>query len=246
MDISIYCNCYKNNTNKRTEYNQKNIMLGAISYESELKSNLFLKGFIFDDTGNNISHLNHWFGQLTGLYWTWKNTNEEIIGNSTYRLFWGDYFLKNNFEINTLYVPESIDTRKCISRNINTENIYNHYEYCHGPIGLKLLEELSEKNKIFLTPKMINNLKKQFAMNPFNMFLSERQIFNKICSILFEILFIFFSEYKDRYEFTETFKGQKRILDFLSERILHIIYKNLDYFLPGVKLSTISTIHFNH
>lgn len=241
MSVSLYCNCYRNKINKKIEYDQKNIMLGSISYDPELKSKLFLKGFIFDDTGDNISHLNYWFGQLTGLYWVWKNTNEEIIGTNTYRLFWGDYFLKNNFESNTLYVPNPMDVRNCVSQNANVQNIYEHYEYCHGSTGLKLLEKLSNHNRILLDSRMIDDLKNDYLMNSFNMFISERKIFDKICSILFDTLFEFFKKYQE-----QEILGQERILDFLSERILHIIYKKIDYFLPGVKISTIPTIHLNH
>jgi hypothetical protein len=242
MSISLYCNCYRNKINKKTEYNQKNLMLGSISYDPKLKSELFLNGFIFDDTGDNISHLNYWFGQLTGLYWTWKNTDEEIIGTNTYRLFWGDYFLDNNFESNTLYISNPMDVRKCVRQDANIKSIYDHYEYCHGTIGLKLLKKLANTNKISLKPEMIDNLKNDYLMYSFNMFLSERKIFDKICTILFDILFEFFSEYKNQCELLE----QKRILDFLSERVLHTVYKNIDYFLPEVKISTVSTIHLNH
>lgn len=36
-----------------------------------------------DDMGDNISLENEYYGELTGLYWVWKNTNiqdEDIIG----------------------------------------------------------------------------------------------------------------------------------------------------------------------
>ena len=98
--MTLYCNCYKTNTNKLSEYSQKNLMLGSTNYDYELKQLLATQNYIFDDTGDNISHLNHWFGQLTGLYWVWKNTDDDIIGTNTYRIFWGDYFLNNNFLLN--------------------------------------------------------------------------------------------------------------------------------------------------
>ncbi|EOI6144612.1 DUF4422 domain-containing protein [Campylobacter coli] len=47
------------------------------------------KNMIGDDTGDNISHLNRYFCELTGIYWAWKNYdklgNPDYIGFSHYR-----------------------------------------------------------------------------------------------------------------------------------------------------------------
>lgn len=42
---------------------------------------------LHDDTGDNISKENPYYGELTGMYWVWKNVqieNDEIIGFSHY------------------------------------------------------------------------------------------------------------------------------------------------------------------
>lgn len=38
-----------------------------------------LDNMIGDDTGDNISKLNRHFGELTGIYWAWKNYDK--LGN---------------------------------------------------------------------------------------------------------------------------------------------------------------------
>lgn len=246
MSISLYCNCFKDRVNKKTEYNQKNLMLGSISYESQLKSSLFYKNFIFDDTGDNISHLNKWFGQLTGLYWVWKNTSDEIVGTNTYRLFWGDYFLNHEFKKKTLYIPKKLDLKHCLHNKIEDTNIYDHYSHCHGEINLISLYDLSNQNLISIKPYMIENLKHEYMIHPFNMFISERTVFDKVCFILFEVLFKFFETYKCYFDEYLKIYQQIRILDFLSERILHILYTNIDYYFSDIDIETISITDIDH
>ncbi len=40
-----------------------------------------------DDTGDSISNRNHYYSELTGIYWTWKNTSQDITGSCHYRRF---------------------------------------------------------------------------------------------------------------------------------------------------------------
>ena len=42
-------------------------------------------GFRGDDTGDNISAKNKWFGDDTGTYWLWKNSDADIKGIMHYR-----------------------------------------------------------------------------------------------------------------------------------------------------------------
>ncbi|WP_273213749.1 DUF4422 domain-containing protein [Helicobacter rodentium] len=53
------------------------------------------KNMIGDDTGENISHLNRYFNEMTGVYWAWKNYdklgNPDYIGFMSYRCF---FYLK--------------------------------------------------------------------------------------------------------------------------------------------------------
>ena len=45
-------------------------------------------GYMGDNTGEHISDLNPYYGELTGLYWIWKNETEaDIIGICHYRRF---------------------------------------------------------------------------------------------------------------------------------------------------------------
>lgn len=56
---------------------------------SEADFEWMCENMIGDDTGDNISHLNRYFNELTGLYWAWKNydklDNPDYIGFMHYR-----------------------------------------------------------------------------------------------------------------------------------------------------------------
>ncbi len=43
--------------------------------------------FIGDDTGESISGKNDYYSELTGLYWVWKNTRQDIVGSCHYRRY---------------------------------------------------------------------------------------------------------------------------------------------------------------
>ena len=46
-----------------------------------------IKDYIPDNTGENISKLNPYFCELTGLYWAWKNLDAQYLGLVHYRRY---------------------------------------------------------------------------------------------------------------------------------------------------------------
>lgn len=239
IDISIYCLCYQFKENKDTQFIQKNLMCGAIDYDQKYKEYLNQNKFLFDDTEDNISNLNNYFGQLTGLYWVWKNTSDEIIGTNTYRIFWDN---------NLIFLPNKIYTPVL---NL-TESLYSQYliSYLNRPIyinGLNLLYSITKKHQLYLTTTMLNKSYSQKLLYLFLMFICERKTFNKICEILFDIIFDLWYNYQEYLlEFTKII-NLDRIFDILGERIVTIILLNINYFISNtVEIIPTTTYQYNH
>ncbi|WP_301008290.1 HAD-IA family hydrolase [Helicobacter sp. UBA3407] len=79
------------------------------------------ENMIGDDTGENISHLNRYFNEMTGIYWAWKNYdklgNPEYIGLCHYRR----HFIFDEYVSNFIH-------RKFVNYYPIIENISKHYQ----------------------------------------------------------------------------------------------------------------------
>lgn len=147
-----------------------------------------------DNTGENISSKNSSFCELTGLYWAWKNLDNEYIGLSHYRRhFKGKTKSKDAFN-QVLTIEEAsklLDNNDIIvtkRRNYYIETVYSHYDHT-------LYIEPLDKTREIISRKYPNYLKsfdkcmKNKHMHAFNMFIMKRDKLDEFCSWLFDILF---------------------------------------------------------
>jgi hypothetical protein len=244
-NLKLYCNCFLNKEPKFYQFDQTPVMCGSYGYSPDYKLEVEKKGFILDDTLNQISHLNEWFGELTGLYWVWKNTSDPFVGTNQYRHFWDANELA--LSKNVIYVPNSLDVSNAVrDSSIKSLSIYDQYAYCHGGIHWSLLHGLIKTSDIPLKAEMIDQLKNESMLIPYNMFIAERSVFNKLCEILFEILFRFYEVYHLILPAIRDQRGQARNLDFLAERVLHMIYSNINYYFDNVKITTLNVKSYLH
>ena len=68
------------------------------------------KDWLTEKKGENISSLNKYYAEFTGLYWVWKNriknlNKDDLIGNCHNRVLWLDniYTEKQKFSLSNLY-----------------------------------------------------------------------------------------------------------------------------------------------
>lgn len=185
-----------------------------------------MQNWIFDDTGDNISHANRWLGDLTGLYWIWKNTTDEYVGTNQYRRFWVEEMMPKTLDDNTLYVTKPY---------VFQQSTLEQYRMCHGDIGLHILYEASVQNKINLPSSMVQQLGSINHVSSCNMFFGHRRIFNQVCERLFAIIFELYEGVKYSLPYIQP-QGQSRMLAFLAERILTLMYLNKEYFFDTIDI----------
>lgn len=235
MTLTLYCNSFNGKKPLKSQCNQKVLMCGASKMPQNLKEQCINNGYLLDDTADNISDLNYLLGDITGLYWVWKNTDDEFVGTNQYRRFYEESDLYNirNLQEDTLYVSHFAKF---------PVSIWHQYIYYHGEIGLKLLNRAIEVGNIPITMSMSNEMYTKFEMSTCNSFFAHRKIFNKLCSIFIEIILELYHGSKYLLDFVqynlhvERNPNDKRLLAFLGERILNIIYFNCNYFLGDVKI----------
>lgn len=222
-NLTLYCNCFPQHENRRTQFNQKNLMLNSHCIDDGYRQQLKEKNFYFDDVGDNISYLNKWLGDLTGLYWVWKNTSDEIVGTNQYRRFYIDKEINElKFNSKTIYISAY--------SLVNFANLAEQYIMVHKAIGLQALIESINQKSIKMPFEHVDLLNNINIISPANMFFAERKLFDKLCKVLFEIVFDLYYGTKYTLPYIQP-PGQYRMIAFLAERILNIIYHHTDFYL---------------
>ncbi len=177
-------------------------------------------GYMGDNTGENISSLNKNWCELTGYYWIWKNTADDVVGVCHYRRFLSvDGRLLNRDDVDTLLseydllLPESMLTEY--------DSLYDHYCASHYKEDIVLIRKIIEEE----TPEYLQAFDIVFSCNLFsvgNIVITRREHFDNYCSWLFSILF----KLKDMRGISEYDDYQKRIYGFISERLLRVWVMN--------------------
>lgn len=180
-----------------------------------------------DDEGDNISDKNPYFCELTSLYWAWKNLDNEYIGLAHYRRHFSQkrtYISNKSKRIKNVLSKEKVDElleevdiilpKK---RKYYIENLYSHYAHTN------YIETLNETKKIIQKKypeyiKEFEKLKKRTSAHMFNMFIMKKELMDKYCEWLFDILF----ELEDRLDPKQYEPFHARYLGRVSELLLDV------------------------
>lgn len=180
------------------------------------KFNHEMQNFIGDNTGVNISDKNSYYCELTALYWAWKNVDCEYIGFCHYRRYFEKKFSNENIEAAMSAVDAIIVKHTCF-----TDNILNYFINQLVPEDIHLFYLYMQKRFPEQKKLLDDYFVKGNTINPANMIVCRKELFDKYASWLFSILF----DLEEIIKFSE-YTNAKRVLGYLGEMLLGYYVKS--------------------
>ncbi|TDQ57887.1 uncharacterized protein DUF4422 [Mesocricetibacter intestinalis] len=182
-------------------------------------------GILDDEQGNNISHKNNSFCELTALYWAWKNNffaDSDYVGLVHYRRYFKgkELVLKGKQIAGESELLSMIKGFDCIlpkKRNYYIETVYDHYKHAHYEHDLELTKQILEESYPDYLPAY-HKLMSGKTLHLYNMFIMRTESVDKYCQWLFDILF----ELEKRVDIKNYDNYQKRVFGFIAERLFNI------------------------
>lgn len=160
----------------------------------EGKENL---GFQGDNTGENISTLNPYYCELTGLYWAWRNLDCDYLGLVHYRRYFTKMTKKYNESINIddvvlnrHEIEQLLESSEVIvpkRRKYYIETLYSHYDHTFDGTHLDLARTMIEMKSPEYLPSF-EKVMKQRSGYMFNMFIMKKELADDYFTWLFPIL----------------------------------------------------------
>lgn len=149
-----------------------------------------------DNTGDNISYLNEFYLENTGVYWIWKNiTNAKYKGQMQYRrqfdnLQYYDYNkIFNDYDIivaEPLNLPTTFNDPKC--------TLEFHYKVAHNKRDLDMLETIIFENYPDYYSDYVKYIKNGQEILYSCGYIMRAEDYDKYCQMLFDVI----EEYRKR------------------------------------------------
>lgn len=193
-------------------------------------------GFLYDDTGDNISMKNRTYCELTAQYWAWKNADADYYGFFHYRRYlYPDQNAKRPYRIEEKASLASLE-RLGYSRFEDVicpydvllpkgENMYlpvrEHYANApfHHRKDLELAEEVVREFHPSYEPAIEEYLSGAVCYFG-NIFIMRRSVFQNYCAWLFPVL----EEFDRRADISGYSPQELRADGYLAERLLGIYW----------------------
>jgi hypothetical protein len=172
-------------------------------------------GYLGDNTGENISDMNCYYSELTGIYWIWKNDiSTDYVGVCHYRRYLinaeGKLFHESEFE--DILKDYDIITSKKLKYDFT---YYEGYSDAHN------INDLIETGKVISEkyPEYYTNFERLVHSNESyfgNIMVTSKKLFDEYSSWLFDI----FAEVQKRIDISAYDDYHKRVFGFISEFLL--------------------------
>lgn len=189
---------------------------------ADLKNDsLIPDGFTPDNTGNNISMLNPYYCELTGLYWAWKNLESDYIGLSHYRRHFSIKRERGTAGALTLdEISPYLDSIKVFTpnkRRYYIESLYSHYAHTFDAKHLDCTRAIIADNYPEYISSFDRAVNKRYGYM-FNMMIMRRELLGKYCEWLFDIL----AQLRELTDESSMDAFQKRYLGRVSEILFNV------------------------
>lgn len=174
-------------------------------------------GYMGDDTGDNISDLNCYYAELSGVYWVWKNYNEaDCVGVCHYRRFLTD---ENGYAFTQQEYEEILGQYDIVTtKQLELPNSYRYGFGAHHNVAIldETGEIIKERYPQFYDTyvSLVNQNKTYFG----NMMVAKKDVYDEYCAWLFDIFF----ELQKRVDLTFADDYHKRVFGFVSEFLLYV------------------------
>lgn len=184
-------------------------------------------GYVKDNSGDHISHLNPYFCELTALYWAWKNDTSDYIGLVHYRRYLANK--KQRYTPNTVLDDVVVHASDIMShlqqgqlivptkRNYYISSLYQHYASTFDKSHLDDTRNIISE----MCPEYLDSfdtVMKQTSAYMFNMVIGQKKMIDQYCEWLFPILF----ELQNRVDMTGMSAFEKRLFGRVSERLFNV------------------------
>jgi hypothetical protein len=178
--------------------------------------------FTGDNTGENISCRNESFCELTVLYWAWKNLDADCVGLCHYRRYFaGKVFGKKQDRILTSEQAANVlkDCEVVLPkpRNYFIETNYSQYAHAHHSSDLDAARTVIAAYHPDYLDAFDRVMQRSWG-HRFNMCIMRREVLDRYCSWLFDILF----RLESQIDITGYSSYDRRVFGFLAERLLDV------------------------
>lgn len=174
-------------------------------------------GYQGDDIGDSISRWNNYFGELTGVYWVWKNEKDaDVIGICHYRRF----FLNEQRELLGQQEYEEIlgNYDIIVSNEVQADTNYlDYFGEAHNVKDLLTVGEVMREKYPEYAPYFQSAMEGN-AYYHGNLMVMSRKLFQAYAEWLFDILF----EVENRIDVESYDLYNQRVFGFLSEQMIKI------------------------
>ncbi|MBR1374697.1 MAG: DUF4422 domain-containing protein [Cardiobacteriaceae bacterium] len=178
--------------------------------------------YLLDNTGENISHKNENFCELTAIYWAWENDYfDEIASFCHYRRFFAgeENYEKHKIisELEISQILQSYDIILAKPRNYFIFTVEQQYKFAHYSKDFeKLRFVIAQKYPEYL--QAFEKVAKSRKLSLYNCFAMRKNLFNQYSEFIFSVLF----DIEKELDISNYDAYQKRVFGFLAERLLNV------------------------